>query len=410
MIAGHSRGPRSDFPACGPRVYAQPLEGVAFVATLYGFVSTYPPTQCGLATFTAALLRALTAQGPDDARVARVLDAPQPPDGFKVVTDIVAGDHAGAIRSAGRLNECDVVILQHEFGIYGGTDGKDVLALMAALKVPTIVVLHTVLTDPTWHQRHVLESVMTASSAIVTMSRTARDRLLAGYRVEPGKVSIIAHGAPDSTGRTTGQQPPSLGHQPTILTWGLLGPGKGIEWAVAALAQLRDVDPSPRYIVAGQTHPKVLQRDGEAYRDSLDQLVHRLGLSDSVVLDSRYRDAAALDELVASADVVLLPYDSTDQVTSGVLIEAVAAGKPVVATSFPHAVELLSGGAGTVVDHQDPTAIADALRQVLTQPEVATAMAAAATGAAPELRWSAVADRYRQLADRLISDVAIDAA
>jgi glycosyltransferase involved in cell wall biosynthesis len=194
------------------------------------------------------------------------------------------------------------------------------------------------------------------------------------------------------------------------LTWGLLGPGKGIEWAVAALAQLRDVDPSPRYIVAGQTHPKVLQRDGEAYRDSLDQLVHRLGLSDSVVLDSRYRDAAALDELVASADVVLLPYDSTDQVTSGVLIEAVAAGKPVVATSFPHAVELLSGGAGTVVDHQDPTAIADALRHVLTQPEVATAMAAAATGAAPELRWSAVADRYRQLADRLISDVAIDAA
>jgi len=386
------------------------LEGVAFVATLYGFVSTYPPTQCGLATFTAALLGALTGRGPDEARVARVLDAPQPPGGFKVVTDIVSGDSAGTARSAGRLNECDVVILQHEFGIYGGTDGTDVLILMAALKVPTIVVLHTVLTDPTWHQRQVLESVMTASSAIVTMSRAARDRLLAGYRVEPGKVSIIAHGAPEATGRPTVPQQPSPGHQPTILTWGLLGPGKGIEWAVAALAQLRDVDPSPRYIVAGQTHPKVLQRDGEAYRDSLDQLVHRLGLSDSVVLDSRYRDAAALDELVASADVVLLPYDSTDQVTSGVLIEAVAAGKPVVATSFPHAVELLSGGAGTVVDHQDPTAIADALRHVLTQPEVATAMAAAATGAAPELRWSAVADRYRQLADRLISDVAIDAA
>ncbi len=392
------------------RVRAQPLEGVASVATLYGFVSTYPPTQCGLATFTAALLGALTAQGPDDARVARVLDAPEPPAGFKVVTDIVAGDPAGTARSAGRLNECDVVILQHEFGIYGGTDGNDVLALMAALKVPTIVVLHTVLTEPTWHQRQVLESVMTASSAIVTMSRAARDRLLAGYRVEPGKVSIIAHGAPDPTGRPTGPQPPSSGPQPTILTWGLLGPGKGIEWAVEALAQLRDVEPAPRYIVAGQTHPKVLLRDGEAYRDSLDRLIMRLGLSDSIVLDSRYRDAAALDELVASADVVLLPYDSTDQVTSGVLIEAVAAGKPVVATSFPHAVELLSSGAGTVVDHQDPTAIADALRQVLTRPEVATAMSAAAAGAAPELRWSAVADEYRQLADRLISDVAIDAA
>ena len=389
---------------------AWPLEGVAFVATLYGFVSTYPPTQCGLATFTAALLGALTADGPDDARVARVLDTPQPPAGYEVVTDVVAGDAAGVTRSAARLGECDVVILQHEFGIYGGADGKDVLALMAALKVPTIVVLHTVLTDPTWHQRQVLEAVMTASSAIVTMSRAARDRLLAGYRVDPGKVSIIAHGAPEPAGRPAGSTAPVPGRRPTVLTWGLLGPGKGIEWAIEAMAQLRDVIPTPRYIVAGQTHPKVMVREGEAYRDSLDQQVQRLGLSDSIVLDSRYRDAAALDELVASADVVLLPYDSTDQVTSGVLIEAVAAGKPVVATSFPHAVELLAGGAGTVVGHQDPTAIAEALRQVLTGPGVATAMSAAAAGAAPELRWPAVADQYRQLADRLISDVAVDAA
>jgi glycosyltransferase involved in cell wall biosynthesis len=140
------------------------------------------------------------------------------------------------------------------------------------------------------------------------------------------------------------------------------------------------------------------------------QLIERHCLSDSVMLDRRYRDARALAELVAAADVVLLPYDSTDQVTSGVLIEAVAAGKPVVATEFPHAVELLSGGAGVVVPHRNPAAIADALRMVLTRRQVAAAMSHAAEATAPQLRWPAVAQRYRELSGRLILDAALAVA
>jgi len=138
--------------------------------------------------------------------------------------------------------------------------------------------------------------------------------------------------------------------------------------------------------------------------------VQQRALTASVSLDGRYRDTRALGELVAQADVVLLPYDSTDQVTSGVLIEAVAAGKPVVATTFPHAVELLSGGAGVVVPHRDPAAIAGALRTVLGSPAVATSMAQAATAAAPQLRWSAIADEYRRLATGLIATAAAVAA
>jgi glycosyltransferase involved in cell wall biosynthesis len=165
------------------------------------------------------------------------------------------------------------------------------------------------------------------------------------------------------------------------------------------MAQLRDMSPMPRYVVAGQTHPKVLLREGEAYRDSLVRQVRDLGLSDSVVLDNHYRHADALAELVSSADVVLLPYDAVDQVTSGVLIEAVAAGKPVVATRFAHAVELLSHGGGTLVPHKDPTAIAAAVREVLSR-------RASGFGAArqtpPDLLWPAVAERYRELARLLI--------
>ena len=380
------------------------------MASRFGFISTYPPTQCGLATFTASLLGALTRSGVSRGRVARLLDAPQPPGGDEVVADIVVGDPQGAARSAEHLNECDVVIVQHEFGVYGGPDGEDVLALLATLTVPTIVVLHTVLTGPTAHQREVLEAVLAAASAVVTMTVTARNQLAAGYQVDMGKVSIIAHGAPEPPSSSSSMSAVFGNGQPTVLTWGLLGPGKGIEWGIEAMARLQDLRPVPRYVVAGHTHPKVALREGEAYRNSLGRLIQRHALTGSVSLDGRYRDASSLAELVASADVVLLPYDSTDQVTSGVLIEAVAAGKPVVATRFPHAVELLSSGAGVVVSHQDPAAMADALRMVISRRDVAAAMSRSAAAAAPALRWSVIADQYRQLANRLITGAAVAAA
>ena len=380
------------------------------MASRFGFISTYPPAQCGLATFTASLLGALTSSGVSDGWVARLLDAPQPPGAGEVVGDIVVGDPAGSADLADHLNECDVVIVQHEFGVYGGPDGADVLTLLARLTVPTIVVLHTVLTAPTAHQREVLESVVAAASAVVTMTVTARDRLAAGYRVDMSKVSIIAHGAPEPPRSSSGMAAVFRNGQPTVLTWGLLGPGKGIEWGIEAMAQLRDLRPLPRYVVAGQTHPKVVLRQGEVYRSRLGGLIQRHALAASVRMDGRYRDASSLAELVATADVVLLPYDSTEQVTSGVLIEAVAAGKPVVATRFPHAVELLSGGAGIVVPHRNPAAIADALRRVITHRGTAAAMTRSAAAAAPALRWSVVAEQYRQLAIRLIADAASAAA
>lgn len=376
----------------------------------FGFISTYPPTQCGLATFTAALLRALTSSGTDYGYVARLLDAPAAPAGNEVIADIVVGERSRAAASTEQLNNCDVVILQHEFGVYGGPDGEDILALLSALTVPTIVVLHTVLIDPTPHQREVLEAVVAAASAAVTMTRTAHDRLANGYRVDMDKVSVIAHGAPERPNSSEALTAVFRTGQPTVLTWGLLGPGKGIEWGIEAMSLLQDLQPTPKYVVAGQTHPKVVQHEGESYRERLNSLIQQHGLLTSVTLDGHYRPTSSLAELVASADVVLLPYDSTDQVTSGVLIEAVAAGKPVVATRFPHAVELLAGGAGLVVAHQDPPAIAQALRTVLTRPDLAASMSRAASAAAPQLHWPAVADQYRQLAARLVADAAVVAA
>ena len=264
------------------------------MAISFGFISTYPPTQCGLATFTASLLHALTSSGVDDARVGRLVETPLPPAAAEVVGDIVTDDPAGSARSISRLNGCDVVIVQHEFGIYGGADGQDVLALLAMLEVPSIVVLHTVLAAPTPRQRQVLEAVADAASAVVVMTVTARDRLIAAYEIDLEKVSIIAHGAPEPPVASARVSPAFRNGQPTVLTWGLLGPGKGIEWGIQAMAQLLDLQPTPRYLIAGQTHPKVFLREGEAYRDSLNQLIQQLSLANSVRLDPRYRNAREL--------------------------------------------------------------------------------------------------------------------
>jgi len=189
---------------------------------------------------------------------------------------------------------------------------------------------------------------------------------------------------------------------PRLLTWGLLGPGKGLEWAIQALARLQDLHPAPTYTIAGRTHPNVLAHQGERYREGLRRLSVDLAIGSAVQFDPVFHDAAALGRLIHSADVVVLPYDSREQVTSGVLAEAVAAGVPVVATRFPHAVEMLADGAGLLVEHEDPHMLAGAIRRILTQPAFTAELMAARRGPAAGLRWPAVAARYGALAHRLL--------
>jgi glycosyltransferase involved in cell wall biosynthesis len=314
------------------------------------------------------------------------------------VAHLVNGSPDSAMQAVRHLNGFDAVVVHHEYGIYGGADGADVIDIVAGLTAPTIIVLHTVLQEPTPRQRRILRRLVESADVLVTMTETARQRLVASYAADPERVVVIPHGAIDHGVVRT--RPRSTGG-PLVLTWGLLGPGKGIEWAIDAMPGLRDL--RPRYLVMGKTHPKVLQRDGEYYRNSLLRRAEMRGVDDIVELDDRYLGVGELAELVQRADVVLLPYDSREQVTSGVLIEAVAAGRPVVSTAFPHAVELLGDGTGLVVPQRDPEALESALRRALSEPGLAHDLAVQAARKAPDLLWGAVAGRYQQIATSLVA-------
>ena len=235
-------------------------------------VSTFPPTQCGLATFAQALAGGFDDVGAD-VDVVRVVGAERARIrgvAANWVTDPAAtpwpADPAGSAATARVLNGYDVVILQHEYGIYGGPDGEHVLGLMSRLDVPVVSVLHTVLGRPTSRQHRILSQVIRESAAVVTMTRTARDRAVHTYGAAAARVAVVPHGAAEALVAPRAPAPPprSGSGAPVVLTWGLLGRGKGIEWGIRAMATLADLHPAPVYVVAGRTHPRLPTRTARA--------------------------------------------------------------------------------------------------------------------------------------------------
>ncbi len=364
------------------------------------FVGTYPPTRCGLATFTQSLLTAMDdARATRDTGVVRVLEAPEPPRYEEVVAEWVAPDPASRDRALAVMRGYDVAILQHEYGIYPGADGEDVVGFLRACPIPVVVVLHTVLAEPTAHQRTVLEQVMELAEVVVVPTHAARSRLLAGHEVLPERAVVIPHGAVSNTAPLVER----VG-DPRILTWGLIGPGKGLEYGIGAMRFLQDLDPAPVYTIAGGTHPKVRARDGERYRDDLKKQASDLGVSESVVFEDGYLDPDAIRAMARDADVILLPYESREQICSGVLVEAISSGTPVVATAFPHAVELLSSACGIVVPHGEPEAMARAIRRLLTDDALAASMREQAQREAARLTWASVGRQYADLILRALEE------
>ncbi len=367
-------------------------------------LSTFPPRKCGIATFAAALQAELTRAG-DSVTVVAIDDGREATERRGARYELANGIATSVRETARVLSQGDVALVQHEFGIYGGVDGDEVLSVLRSLTVPAVLTLHTVPALPSAHQRTVLEAACDVAARVVVMTGSSRDRLVSVYDIDAAKVVVIPHGAAGPSGSAASSGDRQLSGRLHLLTWGLLGPGKGIEHVITALSLLTDLRPRIKYTVAGATHPNVFARDGDRYRQSLIRSAWASGVAASVHFDDTYRDLADLLPLVASASVVVLPYDSRDQATSGVLVDAIAAGRPVIATAFPHAVEALSTGAGIIVPHEDPIALAAAIRAVVADPELIAVMSAQARAISPTLSWSVVGGQYRDVCEALASTV-----
>lgn len=368
-----------------------------------GMLSTYPPTVCGLATFSSALEHELQYLG-HRVDIIRVDEGSSDRHRDDAVAGVLRPGSRHSIRqTAALLSARDVAIVQHEYGIYGGADGEDVVDVLKALEVPSIVVLHTVPAQPSEHQAALLIEICDLATVVVVMTDSARDRLTRTYfPIDDTKVVTIPHGA--LVASVGGSSTTAYGNpRGQLLTWGLIGPGKGIEHAIDAVALLSRRGRPVKYTVAGVTHPKVKARDGDSYRNALIERAQRNGVGDDVVFDDVYRGVMRMTRFIASSSVVVLPYDSVDQVTSGVLVDSIAAGRPVIATAFPHALELLSSGAGLVVPHRDPAALAEAIHAATSDLDLLRSMTMEARRLAPSLSWHTVALRYAQISASLIT-------
>lgn len=369
----------------------------------YGFLSTFPPTRCALATHSLALAQHLhdPARG-ERCGIVHVVDRPRPVPRQDPTIFLVHGRPGSAVRAIEALNRYDVAIVQHDFGIYGGPDGDEVLGVIEALDVPVIAVLHTVPATGTEHRCQVLQHVIDAAAALVVLCEADAATLREHYRADADRIIVIPRGASLTT-PTHPAHRPAAPTAPTLLTWGLIGPGKGIEHAIAALGRLRDLDPAPRYLICGQQDPRVEPRPADAYRDLLRKTAHDHGVADLVTFDPVYRAPGPLASLIRQADVVLVPYEERERTCSAVLAEAVAAGRPVIATDFPHARELLGNGVGLLVPQRDPDALAQALRRVLTEPGLAKVLQTRCRQTAEQLAWPGVATAFGDLARAVLA-------
>ena len=352
----------------------------------FGILSAETSPPCGTAKFTTGLSDALRTHG-SDADITWVPDGELSPNG--------AAPSVDSCRNL--LDQADVAVIQYGNAvdrIYG--DG--VIGILAGLRVPSIVVAHSVPKSPTAQQRSALEAIAATASHLVVTSEAARLRLLQTYDVDRQRVTMIPLGAAIPEAPRV-----KLPSRPTILTCGLLGPGKRVEKVIDAMPLLKDLPGRPRYLVAGPTHPRVLAAEGEAYRSARIEQARRLDVADSVKFDSGYYSGPMLTALIQQAAVVVLPFDD-EHVSCGVLVDAIANGRPVVASGFPHAVELLDSGAGIIVDPDDTEALASALRTVIRQPRLAGTMAAEARSRAAELAWPVVAAAYIRLAQHLLAE------
>jgi glycosyltransferase involved in cell wall biosynthesis len=363
-------------------------------------IGNYVPRQCGIATFTADLVQALSAESAERSCWAIAMN--DRPEGYAYPNKVrfeINQKHLSEYRLAAEflnINKADVVCLQHEYGIFGGPAGSHILKLLSALRMPVVTTLHTVLSEPAEEYRTVMKRLAELSDRLVVISSSATETLQTVYGINPAKISYIPHGIPDMPFVDPNYYKDQFGvtGKKVLLTFGLLSQNKGIEYAINALPKVVEQFPDTTYIILGATHPHVLKADGESYRLGLQQLVRKLNLEQHVIFINRFVTLEEICEYLAATDVYITPYVGEAQVSSGTLAYAMGTGNPIVSTPYRYAKEMLADGRGTLVPFKDPDVMGDALIDILGDDQKRHAMRKLAYDFSRSSTWKQVARSY----------------
>lgn len=367
-------------------------------------IGNYLPRQCGIATFTTDLSQSLARELLIEENLTNVAmdDTPQgynyPPQvKFRIRQNIQedyfwAADYLNA-------NQYEAAILQHEFGIFGGNDGSHILHMIKFLKMPVITTLHTILKKPTDGQLKVIKELAQYSDRLVVMNKKAIDILSNVYGINKKQIVYIPHGIPDTAFEKPGlfNDLFELGDKDVILTFGLLGPSKGIESMIKAMPLIVKENPNAIYLVLGQTHPHILEHSGDTYRENLKQLAKDLGMEKHVVFHNQFVNIETLIKYIQTSKIYAIPYLNKEQITSGTLAYAVGMGTPVVSTPFWHAEELLADERGRLVPFNNSEEMAKEINHLLANEHEREMMRFKGYQYGRSMTWKEVSKKHLQL-------------
>jgi glycosyltransferase involved in cell wall biosynthesis len=375
------------------------------------FLSTYPPRECGLATFAEDLVNGVGISGMVRPCIIAVTAGMEDYEDPRVQYRLHQHERTSYLWAARWANSnADLLVIEHEYGIFGGKSGEYILDLVKNLEIPFVVTTHTVLEAPSLKQQAVLRELGELSVKVVTMAESSASILTGTYGIAPGKIVVIPHGVPSIQVGTRKQLKAKYGVKDKLVisSFGLLSPDKGIEYGIEAVAKVAVNFANVVYLVLGKTHPCVKQQSGENYRQSLMDLAEDLGVRDNIRFVDKYLTKEEVITYLHMSDIYMTPYLSKEQAVSGTLAYAVGCGRVVVSTPYPYAREMLGEGRGMLADFRDSDAMAGCLNHILSNPLRKKQMEWKTLAIGRQMTWDKVGSRYTQLFMEIMEEFKVD--
>ena len=365
-----------------------------------GFLSTYPPSECGLATFTEDLVRSLNVHPVMHTKVIAVLEHQD--ELLSDATDFSLFKHerSSYIQAAQWANaSLDLLVIEHEYGIFGGECGEYILDLVKTLTIPFVITTHTVLLSPSLKQQLILSQAGNLSTNVITMAESSISILASTYGIDIKKIVFIPHGVPGITTQSRNQLKAiySLQQKTVISSFGLISPAKGLEYGIKAISKLASDHPNLLYLILGKTHPSVKEINGESYRQQLINLSQRLGIKKNVHFIDKYLTKEEIMAYLGLSDAYLTPYLSKEQAVSGTLAYAMGCGRVIISTPYRYAQEMLGNGRGLLAKFKDAASIAACIQTLLEHPMQKKRMENKTLAIGKTMLWSNVAQKYADL-------------